>query len=81
MEEHASSLDQVIIDTLVKIAFSDESLEVEEIAREFNISKPKAQYYLDELMEIGYIECTKFGDTAYFLSKKGRKYLFENGLL
>lgn len=81
MEEHANGLDQVIIDTLVKIAFSDTYLEVEEIAREFNISKPKAQYYLDELMENGYIERTMFDNTAYFLSKKGRKFLFEQGLL
>lgn len=81
MEEHVNAIDQVIIDILVKIAFSDDFLEVEQIAEDFNVSKPKAQYYLDELMDKGYIERTKIGTTAYFLSKIGRKFLFEKGLL
>jgi predicted transcriptional regulator len=81
-QTNSDNLEKVTLDILVKIAFTDDGLEAEQIAGMFTISKPKAQYYLDELRSNGLITMSSsMVDNNYLITKEGRKFLFNKNLL
>jgi helix-turn-helix protein len=65
---------------LIKIAFSDSGLESKEIEDILKISKPKVEYYLDQLLEKDLISKMTYAD-GFACTKRGRQYLFEKNLL
>ncbi len=73
-----------MLEILKTVTFEDSGIEVEFLANRFNISKPKALYYLDELMARDYVHsfiALGSGGTFFHPTIKGRKYLFDHGLL
>ena len=71
------------IDILKLIAdLGDEGYEVEALAKEFNISKPKIEYYLDILgKDLLKKHASSLGGTYYYLTPEGRQFLVDHNLL
>jgi predicted ArsR family transcriptional regulator len=64
---------------ILKIITFEEGVSAEYLATKLEISRPKAKYYLDELMEKKYVYGSD--DINYYPTKEGRKYMFDNNLL
>lgn len=73
----------IIILTSFSRTSSHSAFDVEELSSNLGISEQRIQYFLDTLMEEGLIsrQLSISGTSSYFLSPKGRKYLFENGYI
>lgn len=89
MTENRKAMDQEnelsdeLVEVLKFITFSEGSVHPEDVAGQFSISKPKAQYFLDELQARDYVERSAIamaGD-SYWVTKGGRKFLFDKGML
>jgi predicted ArsR family transcriptional regulator len=65
---------------ILKIITFEENASAEDLATRLNISKPKARYYLDVLIEKKFVEEGMMA-TGFFPTKEGRKYMFDNNLL
>jgi DNA-binding IclR family transcriptional regulator len=79
--DNENDLTSELIDLLKYVAFKDGGVDEAEIAEKYSISKPKARYYLDELSDRDYLEMSALVDTAWYVTKAGRKYLFDKNLL
>jgi len=66
------------------VRINKERYVVEEFESNFNFSKQKAKYHLENLMEIKYIDYVRnyrSGQWEYQLTRDGRKYIFDNNLV
>ena len=72
-----------MLEILKIVTFEDRGVEAEYLANKLGISTPKAEYYLDELTERNFVHSgVTFGESAlYLVTKEGRKYMFDKGLL
>lgn len=79
-----SNIDEEEAEILVAISESAGGMTVEEIANRFDISWTKAQYFMDDLIEKHLLEYsgTLLGlPTYYYISKEGRKFMYEANLI
>lgn len=76
-----NELTHELIELLKYTAFQDAGVEESEVAQKFDISKPKARYFLDELAERNYVRMSAMVGSSWYITKEGRKFLFEKDLL
>lgn len=72
-----------MLEILMIITNQGAGVEVQDLANKLKISRPKVEYYLDELGDRKFVRSShSMVDGTYFYpTKEGRKYLFEKGLL
>ena len=74
-----------MLEILKMAVFGDGGVTAPELANKLKISRPKAEYYLDELEARKLISTGGMvsfdAPTTYFPTKEGRKYLFDRDML
>jgi predicted transcriptional regulator len=82
MADYNEIIDETTVEILKKIAFSNNGLDANQISLDFSMSTPKAEYYIDELLEKRFVRpSSSMVDNNYLVTKEGRKFLFEKNLL
>jgi hypothetical protein len=86
ISERVKEMDDPMLNRILEhiAALGDKGYPLEELATKFEMSEPKMEYYLDELISKTLLE--RSGSLMglpphYYLTKEGRKFLVEQGLL
>jgi DNA-binding MarR family transcriptional regulator len=71
------------LDILLGLARSEDGLTATDLAEHFNVSTQRVTHFLDKLSskKLVNMSANLLIGTTYFLTREGRKYLFDHGLL